>query len=301
MGLEKTLPLVAIFLAGYLLKRAGVLKREDAGTLFQLLAYLVVPAAIVSSFTKVRLSLDLASLPLIAVGITSVLLGLGFLIAKGLGLTGARRGAFIISFPSLEGGTIGYAFMFAAFGELGLSRIVLFDFGNALWEFTVLYFIAILLGQEAQDRRGAVGRAVRQILKNPFLWAEVVGIALNIAHVENLYLDNFLGYLAAPLPIVAMLFLALKFELAKADFRLPIITVVLKLAAGLGLGALAVHLFGLTGMERMAVLVGATLPTSIMAILFAERAKLDTNYVASLLALAIPIDLAVVTVLRSLF
>jgi malate permease and related proteins len=37
--------------------------------------------------------------------------------------------------------------------------------------------------------------------------------------------------------------------------------------------------FGLTGLERAAVLVGATLPPSLLTLLFAQHNKLDSSVV----------------------
>lgn len=123
--IEKTLSLIFIFLLGFFLKRKNILEKKDAKIIGRLLINLVVPVVIINSFSKTYLTLDLIYLPISALIIVSFLTILGYLFARILNLKNKTRGAFITAFPTLEGGTIGYAFMLSAFGELGLSRIVL--------------------------------------------------------------------------------------------------------------------------------------------------------------------------------
>jgi predicted permease len=65
----------------------------------------------------------------------------------------------------------------------------------------------------------------------------------------------------------------------------------LKTSIGLLLGWLAAAIFGLDGVERIAVIVASSLPPSMLTLVFAEENKLDTNYVANLLSTALPVAL----------
>lgn len=302
MALEKVLPLIVIFLAGYLLKRLGFFKKEDERPVGNAIVYLVAPVAITNAIWSVELEWSLMKLPVIAVIIVTILLFIGYLLARALPLKGKERGSFIISFPSLEGGTIGYAFMFAVFGELGLSRMVLFDFGNAVWEFTVLFFVAYLLGQGDVPRGKAVLHSLKQAFKTPLLWAPFIGLALNLGNVESAFLENLFDLVGVALPALVMVLLALIFEPKELkSFRIPAIAIPLKFAAGFLVGLAMVEAFGLEGIDRTTVLVGATLPTSIMATVFAKQCGLDTKYVANLLVLALPLDVLGVMFLRTYF
>jgi len=54
---------------------------------------------------------------------------------------------------------------------------------------------------------------------------------------------------------------------------------------------LAVKLLGLTGIERTAVLIGASLPPSILTFIFVEENELDTDYTSNMLSLSLLFEL----------
>lgn len=289
--IEKFLPLAVIFLLGFAAKRIGLLKKEDSATIGTVLINLVIPAAIAGSFAKISLEPKLLALPLIGAGVVLILLLIGYFLSRLLKLESKKCGAFLISFPTLEGGTIGFALMFALFGEAGLSRIALFDFGSAVIEFSLIYSLAVILGGKMADQ-GAIASSLKKIIKTPIIWAMFGGVALNAIGVGgNEQFQNVLDAMGVALIPLVMILLGLEFE-PKVRFGLPVFAFTAKLAAGAAVGLGIATLFGFEGLERIAVIVGATLPASIMGVVFAEENGLDTKYIASLIAFSIPVYLA---------
>lgn len=288
---EKFIPLAVIFLLGFMAKKIGLLKKEDSETVGKIIINLVAPAAIAGAFAQISLQSNLLMLPLAGAGTVLILLGIGYLLSRLLRLEGKTRGAFLISFPTLEGGTIGYALMLAVFGEAGLSRIALFDFGNAVVEFGLIYSLAVILGGKTANR-SAVAASLQKIIKTPILWAIFAGIALNLTGVGgNAQLQNILGSIGIALIPLVMILLGLEFEL-RTRFGLPLFAFATKLAAGTVVGFGFATLLGFGGLERIAIIVGATLPVSILTVVFAEENGLDTKYIAALIAFSIPFYLA---------
>ncbi|MBI2048858.1 MAG: AEC family transporter [Candidatus Liptonbacteria bacterium] len=296
MILEKTLPLIVIFIIGFLLKKAGVLKKEYGDPLATLVIWIVAPAVIAGSLAKTELAAGLMSLPLIAVLAVSSLLAIGWLAAKAICLTGKTRGAWIITFPTLEGGTVGYAVMLAVFGTLGLSRIVLFDFGNALFEFTAIYLLAAALGNREGERE-SFGKLLWKTLTTPLVLAIPVGLGLNLFHVESPLLWNVLDTAGAGLITLVMLMVALEFEPKISSFKLPITMLALQVPASIFVAWFWTSVFGLAGIERTATFVGICLPTSIMGLVFAKENKLDAEFAANVIALGLPFSLVFLPIL----
>ncbi len=296
MVIEKTLPLIVIFLIGFVLKKSGVLKKEDSGVIAQLVVYLVAPAVIAGSLARTELTAGLMSLPIIAVLAVSSLLTIGWLASKVIGLTGKTQGAWIITFPTLEGGTIGYAVMLATFGTLGLSRIVLFDFGNAIFEFTAIYLLAAVLGHR-QSERESFGKLLWKTLTTPLVLAIPAGIGMNLLHVMNPFLLGILDTAGAGLITLVMLMVALEFEPKVSSFKLPVLMLCLQVPVSIFIAWALTSIFGLHGIERIATFVGICLPTSIMGLVFAKENNLDAEFAANVIALGLPFSLVFLPIL----
>lgn len=296
MIIEKTIPLIVIFLVGVLFKKTGILKKDDSAVIAKLVVYLVAPAVIAGSLARVELSAGLMSLPLIAVLAVSSLLAIGWLASKAIGLKGKTQSAWIITFPTLEGGTVGYAMMLATFGTLGLSRIVLFDFGNALLEFTGIYLLAAMLGNR-ERKRESFGKLLWKTLTTPLVLAIPVGLGLNFSHVMTPLLSGVLDTAGAGLITLVMLMVALEFEPKITSFKLPALMLCLQVLASIFVAWAWTSIFGLTGIERIATFVGICLPTSIMGLVFAKENNLDAEFAANVIALGLPFSLVFLPIL----
>ena len=142
MALEKTLPILCIFGIGLLLKRMGVLKKEHAPMLGKLILNVALPATIMSSLWVTSLAPTLLLLPVAGIVIATTLFGVGWGLAPLLGLSGKTREAFLVAFPTLELGSIGYAYMLSLYGPSGLAQIALLDLGCGFFFFSVVAFLA---------------------------------------------------------------------------------------------------------------------------------------------------------------
>lgn len=295
MIFEKTAPLILIFLLGFLLKKKGIVTEKDSGILSKLLVYVVVPIIIINSFSNIIFEPSLIYIPLSALIVVFSFLISGYILAKLLKLENKTRGAFMVAFPTLEGGTIGYAFMLSAFGELGLSRIVLFDAVNAFFLFTVVYFVSCRLGKGGTSLK----QAVEKILKTPLVWAIFTGIFLNLIGFKNGFFTNFSDIVGGSTIFLIMILLGLEFKPSFSSLKLPVITIMLKTGFGLALGLILSYVFGLDGIERAAVVIGSSLPPSIITLIFAKENDLDTEYAANLISVSLPFAVIFLTILVS--
>ena len=298
MALEKTLPIVLLFCIGLLLKRMKVLRPEHAPLLSQLIFKVALPSTVVNSLAATELSPKLLLLPITGLAIVTILLGIGYVLAPLMGLEGKTRAAFIMAFPSLELGSIGYAFMLAVYGERGLNTIVLVDLGSGFFFFTVVAFLASAFGQSTERFR--VSTALKTFLANPVIAAYAIGIAIHLLHVQNALLSNLSTALAQPLLLLIMFLLAVECELKPTSLSTPLLGVYLKMSIGVVVGVILSLLFGFTGVTRIAVVLAASLPTSLMTVVYARENGLDSQFLASMLSLALPISIVGSSLLISL-
>ncbi|HLG76164.1 MAG TPA: AEC family transporter [Ktedonobacteraceae bacterium] len=286
MALEKTLPILLVFLIGIALKKAGILRKEDGRMISGVLLNVVLPATIINTLSSTTVSPSLLLLPLASVIVVVLLLGLGFVLAPILGLQGKTRAAFLISFPTLEVSSIGYAFMAAVYGAGGLACIALFDLGDALFFFLVVPLLASLLGRSAKGFR--ISELLLLFLKNPVLWAYAAGIALNHFHIQLPLFSNLFTTLSQALLLLIMLLIASEFELSFSMLTFPVLVMYLKMAIGVTLGLLISLLFRLKGVEQVAVVLASSLPSCLMSVVYAREYELDVQFLASTLSLALP-------------
>lgn len=285
-ALEQTLPILLIFLLGIVLKKRGILRKEDGRMLGRLILLVILPATILNALPSIVLSPSLFLLPLAAMLVEATLCGLSFVLAPLLGLEGKTRGAFLISFPTLEVGSIGYAFLAAAYGVRGLALTAIFELGDALFFFLVIPFLASVVGHPAKPFRAR--EVLRPLLINPLLWSYAVGIALNYFHLHLPLFSHLFAALSQALLLLVMLLIAIEFELSFARWTRPALAMYLKMALGVSLGLLLSLLLRLTGVEQRVVVLASSLPATLVTVVYAREHELDVPFLASMLSLALP-------------
>ncbi|MDD5317567.1 MAG: AEC family transporter [Candidatus ainarchaeum sp.] len=287
---------LAIFFLGFILKRAGVLSEADSKPLSKILLFAILPAVIIQAIWSARLEASLLNLFASAFAVVIPLTVLGFAFARLLKLEGPVKGSFVTAFPSLEGALIAYPAILAVFGAEGLSRFVVFDIGNALYLFTAVYAISTISGKGKFDSR----EIAPMLAFNPLIWADAIGFALNLSGYQNATLSSFLSMAGAPLLFLVMLSFGIEFHPHLGALKLPALSIALKTGAGLAIGVAVASLFGLTGIGRASVIVGAQLPPSILCFVFAKEHGLDSKYLANLSSIALPIGLVVSTIVAGM-
>ncbi|MGB3201922.1 MAG: AEC family transporter [Nodosilinea sp.] len=287
--LVQLLPLVLVCCIGYGLKRAGVLGPDEAKTLALLLTHLALPAVILKALATATITPDLIYLPLSALVVVLGLTLMSCLSLRWLRWDRAKAGALMTTFPTFEGGAVGYPLMLLTFGEVGLSRIVLFDLAQAIYLLTVVYCLSAWFGQA-----GVTARAVATKLgQTPFFWAILLGLTMNVLGIRHGVILSLLDIVGSSFLLLVLLLLGLEFEVQVAGGGLYLLVAMAKVGGGLGLGWVAVTTFGLHGVERAAVLVGAALPPSMLTLFFTQENGLDTRFAIGFISVAIPLYLAV--------
>ncbi|WP_081973026.1 AEC family transporter [Leptolyngbya sp. KIOST-1] len=294
--LIQLVPMILVGCIGYGLKRAGVLGPGDAKTIGRLLTHLALPAVILRALATAAIAPDLVYLPLSALLVVLGLTTIAGLRLRWLGWNRARAGALITTFPTFEGGALGYPIMLLAFGEVGLSRIVLFDLAQAIYLLTVVYCLSAWFGQA-----GVTARAVgTKLARTPFFWAILLGLLLNVLGATDALLLGLLDIVSNGFLLLVLLLVGMEFELQLGEGWRYLLLALAKVGAGLGLGWVATMVFGLDGVERAAVLVGSGLPPSLLTLIFVQENQLDTRFASSFISVAIPLYLVMITALLAL-
>ena len=280
-------PIILIALIGYLLKIFRIMKVEHGDFLLRLVFYVTLPALILVSFSKITLTLQYAFLPVIAVSIIVAMYLLAKLTGKALKISNPTLGALIVGTMILNNGFL-IPFIVAAYGDEGLTRLLVFDFMNGILAFTWVYYIACKYGKNSYDRK----TLFRKFLAAPPIYAIILSIILNLTdtHLPQILLQTskIAGDTTVPLIMLSLgAFFTPRLVVPRAVFS----GIVIRMVIGLLLGYIFSEVFGLSGLTRIIVLLGSSAPIGFNTITFASLENLDKEFAASLVSTAILIGI----------
>ena len=259
------------------------MKVEHGDFLLRLVFYVTLPALILVSFSKISLTMQYAYLPLITVSLIFIMYVLSSILGKSLKLPGPRLGVFIIGTMILNNGFL-LPFVVAAYGDEGLTRLLVFDFMNGILAFTWVYFIACKYGRNHYNRK----TLARKFLASVPIWAIIISITLNVRQVQlpQVLYNTFelAGNTTIPLIMLSLgAYFTPKLVYPKGIF----IAILLRMLIGLIIGFAFSEIFGLSGLTRMIVLLGSSAPIGFNTITFASMEELDKEFAASLVSASI--------------
>lgn len=291
------LALIALlFLAGVLLRRLGWLDARHASRLLRIVATVGLPALIIGAIGRVPMEPALLALPASA---AAVMLAVGVLAASAARLLGLDRpttGALIVSAMAMNLAVV-FPFVFLAWGPEALTRTVIYDTGNAVVQWTVVYLLAVRFGGHAADARQVLSRLASA---PPFL---AIVVALIVNRLAPPAAAGVLDGLRIAGQIVTLLVLpamGLLFEPRRIAAPEVVTAVALRCGAGAAVGALIALAFDFTAPIAAVTIVGSAAPVAFSAIVMAERERLDvglTVAAASLSALVAVVALPALLVL----
>ncbi len=289
----KILPVILIFVLGYILKMFGVLKQDHGDVFMKVVFYLSLPALIILSLTRVELSVEYAWLPLISFTIIMIQFMVSFFVGKFMKLDRRTHGVLLVGTMIMNIGFV-LPFIIAAYGDEGLALLAMFDVSNAILAFTLVYYLACRYGEHGNSSK----LLIKKFLFSPPIWALAAGIILNLTNTEipavpaNLF--QILGDLTIPLIMIA---LGIFFNL-KLIKPVPVFAgIAIRMLLGFGIGLVFCYVLGLEGLIRTIVLIGASAPIGFNSIIFASMEKLDKEYAASMVSFGIMAGMVLIPLL----
>jgi predicted permease len=267
-----TLAAIALLFAlGMYLRQRHSLAPRHGSALLRAVLNFGIPALIIGSVSRTPLDPALIRLPLVAAGIALTVGSLARAAAWHLQLSRPQAGALIVSAMCMNLAFV-FPMVFAAWGNDALARTLIFDAGNAIMTWSVVYFIATRYGGRALR----VGAALRRVALTPPLVAVVAALLINalsvpvpIGLLDGLRLG---GQLITLLVVFAM---GVLFEPRNLLARPVIAAVLLRCGAGLLLGSGLAIALGLAPSLTAIAAIGGAAPVGFSAVVMADREGLD--------------------------
>lgn len=291
--ISKILPVIFIFILGYILKSIKLLKSEDADRFMKLVFYVAAPSLILTSLMSVDLSLFAWSFPVIVACNVLITFLVSYAVSRVMELERKTAGVLVAGTMIMNCGML-IPFFYAGYGSEGLAKLLMFDLFNAVMVFTLIYYMACSYGGNKRNYRDLI----KKLVSSPPLWSIILGIALNLLGLsipgiaDNLF--HYLGEMNVPL---VMLSLGIYFNPKIVRGRLVLIGILTRMGIGFFMGMIYISVFRLQGLEMIVALIASSAPVGYNTLTFASLENLDKEFAATLVSFSILIGMILVPIL----
>jgi malate permease and related proteins len=252
------LPIFIVAAIGFFLaRRLGAQAKTLSTVTFNVLSPALIFNALVTSTISAN---EFGRMALFSVCVIFLAGLLGFGISRAMRLDQGATSAFVIVAMFANAGNYGLPLVLFAFGQEALARAAVY----LVIHMVLLYSVGVVLASSGQS--GFLG-AVRGILKVPHFYAisaAVIVLVLGIRMPEPVM--RSVGLLnSAALPVMILL-MGMQLERSALPKQMGPVWVATSLRlVGIPLVALALtSLFGMTGTERQAAVIQASMPAAVM-------------------------------------
>ena len=262
---------VFIILLGFFLKSAGVFGKEDYQVLSRVVLNISLPAAIITSFSGLKLSMALMLLPLLGLVINFLQIFGGWLLAKKK--PPLERILYMFNSSGYNIGAFAIPFVQSYFGPGAVAGMCLFDVGNGLMCTGANYGVVRSM-VPADGERLTPAVILKRMFGTLTFPTYLVMVALSLLNITlPAQVIDFISPIARANPFVAMLMVGTMFEFhPRKEYLEPIVKVIgWRLVLGAGLAALSYFMLPLPLEIRQALVVVSFAPASVVSPAFTAR------------------------------
>lgn len=295
---ETIVTVIFLIIVGYLAKRIGILKSDDAEKFNKFVIYIAFPSLIFVTLYKADLSnlSNLISITLLCLVIGLVSGLVAYLYSRMMKYPKKKLWGIISASALFNSGFVGYPIVLGVFGFAGLERAIFFDTGSSVILFIVFGMIfTVIFG-------GKYTQVIKEAVLFPALWAVILGILFNSLHLEIgslpiQILDTLSG---AAIPLI-MVSLGLSLDPSSLRNHIKdaavVSTIKLILAPLVALIIVVVVGFGLNSLNGKVTIAEAAMPSAMLSLVLAINYKLDFRAVSAYIFLSTILSIVTLTVL----
>ena len=263
--------------------------------------YLFTPALVFDSLSTTHVSWDVfGRLAVIMILVSALLLGLGFLASRIMGLKGTTQAAFLVAIIMMNAGNYGVPVNSFAFGPDSLAPVSVF--------FTMSAMMGSSLGVYLSARgKASAGLALRRMVGVPLVYAAALGLLINLAGwtVPDPLARAFhlLGQGSVPAMLIVLgIKLSELIQNRQNSVHVPavVFVTVARLLVAPALAWLLAEALGLQGMARNVAIVEAAMPTAVITTILATEFETDSSFAALCVLVTTLVSLPSLTILLNL-
>ncbi len=282
--------MIIIIAIGWLLRKTGFLGRPDVGVLNKIIIYVTLPALIFLAVQRAHLTFGLARVPLFAVAVMLLCLGLAYAAGRLLKLPPALMGAFLLLASMGNTGYLGFPLTIGLFGQGNLVKSVFYDFGTV----TLLFSLGVIIAETYGDADHK-SSAFKEFILFPSILALAAGLVMNPLPLPAFFITTLEYISLATIPLI-MLTVGLTLEGKKLGaYAAPLTAViVIKLLLSPLIALMIGRVGGLSGVDLGIIVLEASMPTVMLSLVVGLKYELDVEFIS--LAIVVSIIISLVTI-----
>jgi malate permease and related proteins len=292
---QRILVNLLLIAVGYLIKRLGLITREEGRVVNRIVLYVTLPAMNLKVISSSELSWELAVLPVVFLLVGVISSQVGRWGGRRLDLSRQDLGTFVVSFCGVMG-SLAYPFAESAFGLEGVRAVAVSDLGNAIAIFVVAYYLSFRYSTKGEfDARHVVKKVVTFFPLHAFLLAIVLNLAgIRLGGLPGGLIDG-LAVMNSPLMLLG-LGLYLEIDISHKERKVLFAQVAGKYAVGFLFAAFLVFTLPFRGPTRGMLFLLPLMPTSLSTLIYSVEQELNPRLAAMLISLTMLISLIITTV-----
>ncbi|MDO8609334.1 MAG: AEC family transporter [bacterium] len=271
---------------GYFSKISKIIDEDFAKKAIKFLFFLPLPLLVFLSFATTKLDFSLGIFPIISVFIQFCLIAISFFIGKLLKFDNKSTGTLIAAAGISSTLVFALPFIQAFYGTENLKYLFMYDFGNGLMAWTVIYLITGHLGNK---KSVGIKKGILNFAKNPMIFALIGGIIFGLLGIELplffTQIKQTLGGLINPLLFIVIgILLDFKYFFNKENITKLFLSAGVVMGISVLLAYFFTSIFGISGIGQKVILIAAISPAATLAVAFSVEHDLDQKYASALVA-----------------
>ncbi|MBN1176975.1 MAG: AEC family transporter [Dehalococcoidales bacterium] len=283
--IDIVLPAFFVIFIGYLV---GRFTKISMAPVVDITIYIAVPALVfVSLLNKEIILLDAAKMWASSLIIMFGCMGVAWVVFK---LIRQRHSGLYMPISMMNTVNIPFPVIYLAYGAEGMVGATLFYIPNVIMMYTL--GIYIMAGKHWKEN-------VREVLRQPVVYAAIIGLLLNFLNVRvpDLVINSLdlLSLMAIPLVLIV-----LGYNLASvkiASFPTTLLSCFLRMGVGLALGLAVVNVLDITGIFRSVVILDSAMPAAAASSILATKYHNEAEMVSSVVFFTTVISLVSISFL----
>jgi len=282
-----TLSIIAL---GFFLKKYRFISEADGKVISRFLMHTTFPALMLVSMSRVQLTPSLFLIPLFCIGFCGLMLMSAFLWFRNY--SNAMRGVLTMGAGTANVGLFGFPIIEGLFGQEALVYAVMYDIGNTIIAFGVVYPIGTYFA--SGGTRGVDWRAIlKRVFSLPPFLALFVGLLINVLKLpQPKLLYDGLDLLASANKSLVLLLMGIYLSFALDKDKLKAIAKVLTIRYVAGLAAVVGLYFLLPpdAQMRSVLIICVLLPIGMTILPFSDEMNFDSRIAGTLLNISLLIS-----------